>query len=178
MNALVARACRSAERPGTAWIAIRAIESSDQQVARTVIRKRGVERNRHPACCRGCKCAIPHDVALRQGLHVGRTGKLTTRHVLHVQRYVVHAERRRVVVVETDGIDRSGSPNLIGSVNLLGERVVEIHIDGIIIVRCRTLANSHNFRSCYAHEGQHKRHHQRKYFLLHNDLKLVRKNVK
>ncbi len=53
VNTLITRARSSTELVGAARIATSAIETSNQQVARTIIRERGVEGDGHPAWTRG-----------------------------------------------------------------------------------------------------------------------------
>ena len=54
---------------------------------------------------------------------------------------------------------------------LASREVIEvIDIRWHVVISRSTIVHRYFTRSCHANEGQHKRHHQRKYFLFHNEL--------
>ena len=154
-------------------IATGAIKEGNQQVVRAIVLKRRVEGEGVPPSGSRSNGARPHDVAQREGLTIGSGRERGTRYILHVHRHVACRVGRAVVVIETNGIDSAGSPYFISSVNLLSARVVKVIVDGKIVRRTSPFANRNYIRFCHAHEGEQKCHHQRKYFLFHNDLNLV-----
>ena len=149
---------------GTSRVAVGGVVEADKQVACAVIHKRGVELDVHPARTCGRECARPDKVTGRNRLHVTGASEFGLADVLHVHLDATHGEARRVGVLKGYRRDGASHSYLRGSVNLLRQGIVVVHVDRqCVMCDCRrSIANRHNLLCirCPRHYQRREEHQQ------------------
>ena len=145
---------------------------NDGDVVNAIIVERRVEGEGRPFVLHKRRGVGIHQVGCGRNDPVGRVGKSCLVGVDHVD-VVSTRPVGSAAIVEGDAGNGTRQAQFFSSVNLLGQRMPVVAVARQNRV-CRGAAtNLVTLRLCEAHKGQHKRHHQRKYFLFHNELNLV-----